>query len=93
MKKRLKIRAKVILFIFILLVTFGFFTSFGFSKKQLNTYELRVNSNDTIWSIAKDVCKNNSSLNIQNVVLEIKDINNLNSSDIYVGQTLCIPIY
>lgn len=93
MKKKVKIRAKLILFIFIVLVTFGFFTSFGFSKQQINTYEFQISTNDTIWSIAKDICKNNDKLNIQNVILEIKKVNNLDSSDIYAGQIINIPIY
>lgn len=84
---------KSFIFLFIILAMVGFFTSFQFGKQQVYTYEMEVTQNDTIWNIAKDVCKNNSDLNIQNVVLEIKSINKLNTSDIYVGQVLNIPIY
>ena len=32
-------------------------------------------------------------LNVQNVIIEIKNINNLESSEIYLGQELNVPIY
>lgn len=92
-KSNSKERLNLILFIFLCLVCFGIFTNFGVGKKYTSTYEIEVNSSDTIWDIASDICKKNSDLNIQNVVLEIKSINNLNTSDIYVGQTLSLPIY
>ena len=93
MKRNNKRRVKMVIFIFGVLMVYTFFTSFQVGKKQIETYELEVNSNDTIWNIANTICKNNDNLNVQNVVLEIKDINNLSTSDIYVGQTLNIPIY
>ena len=93
MKIKNRRRFNLVLFIFMLLVLFTCFTSFNLGKKQVETYELKIESNDTIWNIANDICKNDNSLNIQNVIIEIKDINELNSSDIYVGQTLNIPIY
>ena len=91
--KKLKRGLKVVLFIFVLIICYSIYTSFQIGRKQVNTYELKVVSNDTIWSIAKEICKKDSSLNIQNVIIEIKDINNLNCSEIYAGQTLNIPIY
>lgn len=93
MKRKNRRRFNMVIFVFILLVIFTFCTSFNLGKKQVETYEIKVNSNDTIWNIAKDICNNNNSLYIQNVILDIQDINNLTSSDIYVGQTLNIPIY
>ncbi len=86
-------RIKIVLFIFTLLMIFTFFSSFQMGKNKLQTYDIVVDNSDTIWNIAKNICKKNSNLNIQNVVIEIKEINNLSSSDIYVGQTLSLPIY
>lgn len=93
MKIKNKGRFYTVLFIFSLLMIFTFLTSTTIGKRQFKTYEHKVQNNDTIWNIADNICKSDSSLNIQNVILEIKDINNLNTSDIYVGQTLNIPIY
>lgn len=79
--------------LFIIFIFFGIITNFCFANERLQTQTLLVNSNDTIWEIAKDMCKDNDKLNIQNVVIQIKEINNLKTSDIYIGQTLNIPIY
>lgn len=92
-KNSLKERLKIVLFIFLCLICFGIFTNFGVGKKYTSTYEIEVNSSDTIWNIANDICKDNKELNVQNVVIEIKNINNLSTSNIYVGQTLSLPIY
>lgn len=92
-KNSLKERLKIVLFIFLCLICFSIFTNFGVGKKYTSTYEIEVNSSDTIWNIANDICKDNKELNVQNVVIEIKNINNLSTSNIYVGQTLSLPIY
>ena len=93
MKIKNKERFYIVLFIFGLLVVFSFFTSTSVGKKQVETYEIEVQNSDTIWDIASDICKKDSYLNIQNIILEIKDINNLSSSDIFAGQILNVPIY
>lgn len=92
-KSKVKERFKIVLFIFICLVCFGIFTNFNSGRKHTSTYEFKVQSSDTIWNIASSICQNDKSLNVQNVVIEIKNLNNLNTSDIYVGQTLELPIY
>ncbi len=51
--------------------------------------EFTVSSGDTLWSI---VSKMYPDENIRKVVDEIKEINNLESSCITVGDTLLIPI-
>lgn len=45
-----------------------------------------------IFSYTK-LCKNNDKLNVQNVVIDIKELNNLNSSVIYDGQKLLVYEY
>lgn len=82
-----------VLFILSILFILSLFTNFNLANKQIKTNEIIVQSDDTIWNLAKNACKNKKDLNIQNVVIEIKEINNLNSSDIYVGQVLNIPVY
>lgn len=63
------------------------------AQRQGELKEIFVNESDTLWNIAYDICYENEHLNIQNVIIEIKKINNLNTSDIYVGQKLFIPVY
>ena len=82
-----------ILFILSVLFILSLFTNFNLANKQIKTNEIIVQNEDTIWNLAKNACKDKDNINIQNVVIEIKKINNLTSSDIYVGQVLYIPIY
>lgn len=59
----------------------------GVFSYQEPTYEKVIVSNgDTLWSIAKSL-----DGNINENIFEIKKINNLNNSDIYIGQELLIP--
>lgn len=82
-----------VLFILSMLLIISLFTNYNLANKQLKTNEVIVQSDDTIWNLAKKACKNKENVNIQNVIIEIKEINNLSSSNIYVGQVLNIPIY
>lgn len=104
MKKRNKKKVKIIskkrffiniFIIFLILICISFFTSKSFGRREVHTYEYLVSSSDTLWNISKIVCKNSNdnNLSIQNVIKDIKIRNNLNESDIYVGQVLQIPIY
>ncbi len=49
-----------------------------------------VSAGDTLWSIVGDVC--NGDINMRKVIDEVKEVNNLKSSCITVGDTLLIPI-
>lgn len=76
------------------IIVMNFISNFTFGNKHIETKSLTVEANDTLWKIAQDVCDNSSEeLNVQNIVIEIKNINNLKSSNIYSGQVLEIPIY
>lgn len=89
--KRVCTNIMILATIFVLFNTIGNFT---FGSKNIETKTIMVESRDTLWSIASDICKASSEdLNVQNVILEIKNINNLDSSEIFVGQELNIPIY
>ena len=82
-----------IVMIAICLITIAFLSQASFAEKQVEVKEITVNESDTLWNIASKICEENDNLNIQNVIIEIKKLNNLNASDIYVGQLLFIPIY
>ena len=76
------------------IIVMNFISNFTFGNRHINTRAITVESNDTLWKIAEDICKESTEeLNVQNIVIEIKNINNLKSSNIYLGQTLEIPIY
>ena len=84
---------KNLVFIFGILTIFSFFITFQYGKEEIKTKDIVIKNNDTIWNIASDICDENDSLNIQNVVIQIKQINNMTTSDLYIGQQLKIPIY
>lgn len=94
-KNNIKKLVNNIVILFIIFSVFGIFTSFNMGKRQVETKELVIESEDTIWNIASNVCSksDNENLNVQNVVIEIKEMNNLTNSQIYEGQILNIPVY
>jgi len=89
--KRVCMNVMILATIFVLFNAIGNFT---FGSKNIETKTIMVERHDTLWSIASDICKaSTEDLNVQNVIIEIKNINNLDSSEIFVGQELNIPIY
>lgn len=90
--KRISMNILIILSIFLV---FGIISSVGYGKREVNTYEVQVTGYDTIWNLAESVCKKapDQNLNVQNIVIQIKNLNDLETSDIYEGQTLKIPDY
>lgn len=82
-----------ILFLLVVFIIFNMLTSTIFGKKDLKTTSITVKTGDTLWGISKNICSKNSSLNIQEVIYDIKEINGLDSNEIINGETLQIPIY
>lgn len=62
-------------------------TVYGF-KESLNK-SITVEKGDTLWSIANKYSQNGD---VRKFIYEVKKINNLNSSEIYQGCELLIPI-
>jgi len=89
--KRVYMNVMILATIFVLFNAIGNFT---FGSKNIETKTIMVESRDTLWSIAEDICKaSTEDLNVQNVIIEIKNINKLNSSEIFAGQELNVPVY
>ena len=65
------------------------------SHKELEYSKLYVCKGDTLWTIAKDLQTNNDyykNKDIRYIISNIKSINNLESSNLYIDQELMIPI-
>ncbi len=65
------------------------------SHKEVEYKTFFVADGDTLWSIAQDLQKNNTyykGKDIRDIISNIKDINNLESSNLYINQELKIPI-
>ena len=66
-----------------------------FSHNELQFKEKYVDEGETLWSIATEEQKNNSYYNnkdVREIISDIRKINNLNSSNLQIGQKLEIPI-
>ena len=67
------------------------------STLSYTTHEYKtmyVKSGDTLWSIAIDLQKNNSyyeGKDVRYIIGDLKEINNLNNSTLYINQELYIP--
>lgn len=82
-----------ILILVVILITISMFLNVSLGKDQLTTKMLTVESGATLWNIANNICKDNTNLNVQNVILHIKRLNNLQNSMIYEGQELLVYNY
>ena len=74
----------------------------SFSSAQVNAEEsceqykyyksIIIESGDTLWSIAKEYCTD-YSVDMQDYIDEVKELNNLTSNEIQQGQHLMIAYY
>lgn len=90
-----KFRSRIILVVFILsCILFNINNSVS-SEKKIEYKTITVANGDTLWSIAKSEQESNQyykESDIREIVSNIKKLNNLNSSNLYVEQNLKIPI-
>lgn len=91
--KKKFIRSLVLIFIFLMFIIFSFINK-SFSHSEVSYQKLYVSSGDTLWDIARQQQNNNQyfeNKDIRDVIDEIKYINNLNTSNLNVGDELSIP--
>ena len=84
------IRSMTILLIIIFAVI-AFFYNKSYAYREHRYKIIQVSSGDTLWTIAKFERENNEyykNKDIREIVYEIKKLNNLNSSNLSVGQEL-----
>ena len=78
----------------LVLVISMFISNVSFSNKELSYKEIYASSGDTLWSLAKEESKNNiyySDKDLRYIVKDIKKINDLENSELSIGQKLIIP--
>ena len=69
-------------------------SNISFSHTEITYKEIAISSGDTLWSIARYEKNNNiyfENKDVRDIVAEIKYLNNLNSSNLSIGDTLNIP--
>lgn len=81
-----------IMCIFLILMLFSLLTSIEFGKEEIKTYERKVQYQDTLWNIASAIA-NEKHIDIHKAIYDIKKVNGMKDSNIYVGQILKIPLY
>lgn len=65
------------------------------SHKELEYKEIYVACGDTLWTIAKDLQSSNDyykNKDIRDIILNLKTINNIENSNLYIGQQLVVPV-
>lgn len=86
----------IILLLFLIFVVSIIFSKATLSYKQLEYTTICVDHGDTLWKIAEEQKENNKyykKKDVRDIVYDIKKVNNLNSSDIYVAQELKVPTF
>ena len=67
-----------------------------YSKGEVRYKEQYIYQGDTLWTIAQQEAKENKyyeNEDIRNIVNEIRNINNMDNSNLKVGQKLQIPTF
>lgn len=82
-----------IIILVIVFLSISMFLNVSLGKDQLTTRTIVVDSGVTLWNIANKICKGNDDLNVQNVIIQIKELNNMEDSMIYEGQELLVYEY
>ena len=87
------IRSIIILVILIFIVSL-IFSKATLSYKQIEYVSVYVDYGDTLWKIAENQKETNDyykKRDVRDIISDIKKVNNLKSSDLYVEQELKIP--
>lgn len=95
-KKKTNIKIKKIVFLILLVIGISliFFNNNSYSKVEVKYKTELISLGDTLWSIAKRESQNNKyyqDKDIREIVYDLKQLNNLQASDLVVGQEIKIP--
>lgn len=93
--KKKFIRSLAIIMISILFLLFVGLSN-TYSKGEVRYKEEYVYAGDTLWSIAEEELKENKyyeNEDIRNIINEIRNINNMDSANLKVGQKIQIPTF
>lgn len=89
-----KFRRRVILIVFILCCIVFNIKNSASSEAKIEYKTITVSSGDTLWTIAQREQERNKyyeEKDVREIISDIKDINNLKSSNLSVEQNLNIP--
>lgn len=95
-KNKKKFIRSILLIIGIASLIILIMTNKTLSHQEIEYKTVAVISGDTLWKIAEEEQKRNSYYrgnDIRDIIINIKAVNNLNSSNLEVNQILQIPTY
>lgn len=93
-KRNFKLKNVVLLVLAIISINSIFFNNNSYSKVEVSYKTELISSGDTLWSIAQRESQNNKyyqDKDIREIVYDLKQVNNLQASDLSVGQEIQIP--
>lgn len=85
----------ICLILFVIFMLSLFFAKATLSHREVEYTTIHVEDGDTLWNIASDLQEDNDfykDKDIRYIIDNIKSINNLESSNLYIDQELKIPI-
>jgi len=86
-----KLRRRIFIYIVVIVLCTASFLvgkGYGFDKSEISYTSVLVQRGDTLWQLADKYC---DGKNTRKKVDKIKKINNMETSDIYIGTELVIP--
>ena len=93
-KENFKFRNVLLLIIGLIVINSIFSANKSYSNTDLEYKIEYASSGDTLWTIAQKESKNNKyyqDKDVREIVYELKKINNMQSSDLNIGQEIKIP--
>ena len=86
----------ILIILSILAIVICIFINNSYSNSNLNYKQEYINKGDTLWSIAEEEIRNNpyyKDEDVRKVIYEIRELNNLKTSDLIEGVQIKIPVY
>lgn len=88
------IRFFTFIFITVFITVFGLYSAFTFNSIEASSFntlkQVTVQPNDTLWTIADIYC--DDSDDVRDFIDDIMEVNELDSAEINVGDTILVPL-
>lgn len=88
--KKLKIGRFILAISLTIILVFSFSSKDASCNSDTKYIKITVYPGDTLWKIAAQ--NNASKIDIRKLIYEIREINNLESANIFPGQELVVPV-
>lgn len=88
------VRAVILITLAVILISLILTNNITLSHAETKYKEVYISSGETLWSIARNELQENPyylNKDIRAIIADIKHINELHSSSLYIGQKLLIP--